>query len=141
MTDSKSIPLIAVSVAARNPDTGEFLLVRRAHAPAKGLWAFPGGRVHFGETLVEAAARELREETGLSARDIRFHTLFELMSDGSDGDTPHHFVLAVHRAETAGEPVADDDADDAGWFSIDAMAELPITESTLATARAIAQTQ
>lgn len=141
MTDRKSIPLIAVSVAARNPDTGEFLLVRRGRAPAKGLWAFPGGRLHFGETLVEAAARELREETGLSARDIRFHTLFELMSDGSDGDTPHHFVLAVHRAEAAGEPVADDDADEAGWFSIDAMASLPITESTLSTARAIAQTR
>lgn len=139
MTDSQSIPLIAVSVAARNPDTGEFLLVRRGRAPAKGLWAFPGGRLSFGETLAEAAARELREETGLSAQGIRFHALYELMSDGSDGDTPHHFVLAVHRAEADGEPVASDDADDAGWFSIDAMAGLPMTESTLSAARAIAR--
>ncbi|GAB4349595.1 MAG: NUDIX hydrolase [Oricola sp.] len=139
MTDSPSTPLIAVSVAARNPANGKFLLVRRGRAPARGLWAFPGGRLQFGETLAQAAARELLEETGLTARDIRFHRLFELMSDGSDGDVPHHFVLAVHRAEASGEPVANDDADAAGWFSIEAMAELPITESTLATARAIAE--
>jgi len=139
MTDSKSVPLIAVSVAARNPDTGEFLLVRRGRAPAKGLWAFPGGRLHYGETLEEAVSRELHEETGLTASGIRFHQLFELMSDGSDGDTPHHFVLAVHRAEATGDPVAADDADEAGWFSIAAMAGLPVTESTIETAQAIAE--
>lgn len=139
VTDSNHIPIIAVSVAARKPGSGEFLLVRRGRAPAKGLWAFPGGRLHFGETLQEAAIRELREETGLSASNVRFHKLFELMSDGSDGDRPHHFVLAVHRAEATGEPAAADDADEAGWFSIEAMAGLPITESTLSTARAIAR--
>ena len=140
MADTRPVPLIAVSVAARNPETGEFLLVRRGQAPAKGQWAFPGGRLHFGETLAQAAARELREETGLSADDIRFHTLYELMSDGGDGDVPHHFVLAVHRAEAAGVPVAADDAAEAGWFTIEAMAALPITASTLETARAIAAT-
>lgn len=139
MTEKQPQPLIAVSVAARNPATGEFLLVRRARPPAKGLWAFPGGRVHFGETLSVAAGRELSEETGLTARDIRFHTIYELMSDGSDGDTPHHFVLAVHRAEADGMPVAADDAADAGWFTLAEMADLPITQSTLETARDIAR--
>jgi len=138
MTDDTHPPLIAVSVAARNPETGEFLLVRRGRAPAKGLWAFPGGRLHFGETLKEGAARELREETGLTAQDIRFHALVELIGDGSDGDTPHHFVLAVHRAEVAGRPVAADDAEEAGWFCVEAMEDLPTTGSTLSTARAIA---
>lgn len=139
MTDNPDIPLIAVSAAVRNPDTGEFLLVRRGRAPAKGLWAFPGGRLHFGETLAEAVARELHEETGLSAQNIRFHTLFELMGDGGDGEPRHHFVLAVHRAEATGEPAAADDADEAGWFSVEAMEKLPITKSTLETARAIAK--
>lgn len=140
MSDRQSLPAlprVAVSVAARHPETGRFLLVRRGRAPAKDLWAFPGGSVHFGETLAQAAQRELREETGLSATGIRFHELFELMDDGTQGDTPHHYVLAVHRAEATGEPVAADDAADAGWFDIEAMKALPLTDSTIEVVEAI----
>lgn len=133
------LPRIAVSVAARHPETGKFLLVLRARAPAKDLWAFPGGSVHFGETLAEAAQRELQEETGLRATDIRFQAMFELIDDGTKGDTPHHFLLAVHRAEATGEPVAADDAADAGWFAISEMERMPVTDSTIEVAEAIAE--
>lgn len=139
MDEEQTLPRIAVSVAARHPETGKFLLVRRGRPPAMDLWAFPGGRLNFGETLQEAVARELREETGLTATGIRFHTLMELMDDGTRGDTRHHFILAVHRAEAEGDPVADDDAADAGWFDIAAMEALAITDSTLEVARAIAE--
>ena len=111
--------------------------MKRGRPPAKDLWAFPGGSVDFGETLAEAAARELREETGLSATDIRFEALFELIDDGTGGDTRHHFVLFVHRAEATGEPVAADDAADAGWFDIAAMKALPLTDSTIEVVEAI----
>ena len=132
-----ALPRVAVSVAARHPETGRFLLVKRGRPPAKDLWAFPGGSVDFGETLAEAAARELREETGLSATDIRFEALFELIDDGTGGDTRHHFVWFVHRAEATGEPVAADDAADAGWFDIAAMKALPLTDSTIEVVEAI----
>ena len=46
-------------------EKGEVLLVRRNHAPAMGQWSLPGGRVEWGETLREAVAREVREETGV----------------------------------------------------------------------------
>ena len=50
---------------------GQVLLVARA----RGRWAFPGGRVKPSEELTDAAVRELREETGLDAVDVRYACL------------------------------------------------------------------
>lgn len=47
-------------------DAGRVLLVKRRRAPEVGHWGFPGGKVEFGETLVEAVAREIREELGVT---------------------------------------------------------------------------
>lgn len=139
MSDISAFPQIAVSVAARNPETGEFLLVRRGRPPAQGLWAFPGGRVDFGERLEAAARRELAEETGLSATGISVHTMMELIGEeGSDAPPRHHYILVVHKGLATGTPRAGDDAAEAGWFDVEAMARLDITASTLAVAREIA---
>ncbi|RVD18864.1 NUDIX domain-containing protein, partial [Mesorhizobium sp. M4B.F.Ca.ET.017.02.2.1] len=63
----KIIP--AVSVAIVRGD--KVLLVKRARPPSQGLYAYPGGKVEPGETLSQAAARELEEETGLLAHGYR----------------------------------------------------------------------
>ncbi|HUY36667.1 MAG TPA: (deoxy)nucleoside triphosphate pyrophosphohydrolase [Pirellulales bacterium] len=55
---------IAVAVVEHE---GRFLIgPRPAGIPLAGLWEFPGGKVEFGETAAQAAARECQEETGLS---------------------------------------------------------------------------
>lgn len=55
-------------VAAFN-DAGEVLLLKRPTGVHQGgLWSFPGGKVEPGETPLDAARRELAEETGLSGR-------------------------------------------------------------------------
>ncbi|PZO77366.1 MAG: DNA mismatch repair protein MutT [Mesorhizobium amorphae] len=124
----------AVSVAVRRGDT--LLLVKRGRAPAQGLYAFPGGRVDPGESLEDAARRELREETGLVAG-----SLAPLASLHLPHDTEPHiprYALTVFLCEAAdGTPVAADDAAEAGFFTLAAMAGLPMTASTLTVAREV----
>jgi mutator protein MutT len=67
---SRPIPVVRLIVTDAD---GRVLLLRRAANTAGGnLWCLPGGKVDYGDTLEQAAARELEEETGLRARDLRF---------------------------------------------------------------------
>jgi mutator protein MutT len=69
------------------------VLVRRAHEPRISTWTLPGGAVETGETLEEAVAREVREETGL---DVKVGPLVEVVEhiehDGA-GRALYHFVI------------------------------------------------
>lgn len=105
---------------------GRWLLVRRAHAPSKGKYAFPGGRVEKGETLGEAARRELAEETGLTAGDLSILTAIDLPGDGCV------YALTVFMAKNvSGALAAGDDAADAGFYSLEEIGKLPMSPSTL----------
>ncbi|MCT8998946.1 NUDIX hydrolase [Chelativorans intermedius] len=125
-------PIHAVSVAAMQEE--RFLLIRRARAPARGQFAFPGGRVERGESDEAAALRELREETGLAAEEII--PLCEMTVEGDNGRCYRLKVYRAHRVH--GRAVAADDADHAGWYTIEEMRALPVTASTLAVAEKMA---
>ena len=123
MDDIHAVSIVAV-------DKCRFLLVRRGRAPAKGLYAFPGGRVEPGETHEEAARRELMEETNLRAGELA--VLEQIFLDG-DGD--RRYRLSIFRAnDIAGDLRAGDDAEAAGWYTLEEIRALPATESTLAVA-------
>jgi ADP-ribose pyrophosphatase YjhB (NUDIX family) len=64
-------PIAAVAVFVFDPE-GRVLMIKRAKEPAMGMWAPPGGFINAGETLEEAAAREIAEETGLELRDLQY---------------------------------------------------------------------
>ncbi|MFO6453649.1 MULTISPECIES: NUDIX hydrolase [unclassified Aeromicrobium] len=119
-------PVLAASAVVID-DAGRVLLVRRAHDPGRGLWSVPGGRVEPGETLEDACAREVLEETGYAVEvGPELWTAHVPTGDGRDYEI-HDFAATV----VSGRLVAGDDADEAGWFSLDAMAALPMVEGLL----------
>ncbi|WP_170372319.1 NUDIX hydrolase [Ruegeria arenilitoris] len=100
-------------------DQGHVLLVQRSKAPDAGLWGFPGGHVEWGETVLQAAARELMEETGIEATPQAYlGNLDLLVRDAAGQITAHYLLVGVSCRFESGTPVAADDAQDARWFPI-----------------------
>lgn len=123
-------PELAVSAAIFRH--GKILLVRRAGAPAKGLWTLPGGRVEVGETLVEAVRREVLEETGLTIDVIGLAGYRESILPTAVGDRGRHFVILPFAAHwVAGEVALNDELDDSRWMPIDDAVGLQTTEGLL----------
>jgi 8-oxo-dGTP diphosphatase len=117
MDEAPSRPVVAVGLVARDR-AGRLLLVERGNPPHKGRWSLPGGRVEGGETLAEAATRELREETGLEAAVGEIAGVVERIAEG------YHYLIVDLWAELADDaaPMA---ADDAAGTRLVALDELP----------------
>ena len=96
-------PVPAVGVVCLRGDA--VLLIRRGTPPLMGAWSLPGGKIEWGERAVDAALRELFEETGVEAELLG---LVEV-ADGLFGE--RHYVLVDYAARwLSGEPRAGDDA-------------------------------
>ncbi|MEM6487179.1 MAG: NUDIX hydrolase [Pseudomonadota bacterium] len=105
--------LAALAVVPRD---GRVILVRRRAPPDAGLWGFPGGRVEWGETVADAACRELMEETSVSARPDRLLTGLDVVVRDDAGRVAFHYYLAAVRCTwLAGTPRAGDDAVETAW--------------------------
>ena len=107
-------PVPAVGIVCLRGDS--VLLIRRGTPPRQGEWSLPGGRIEPGERAVDAALRELREETGVKAE---ITGLIDVV-DGLFPEAGRHYVLIDYAARwLSGEPVAGDDAAEARFVGLD----------------------
>lgn len=96
-------PFLAASVAVIRD--GQVLLAARANPPAARVFSLPGGVVEAGETLAEAALRELHEEVGITAAILGFIAPVEVIERDPAGRVRRHFVVFAHAARwISGEP-------------------------------------
>jgi ADP-ribose pyrophosphatase len=108
------------------------LLVRRGQPPSEDLWAIPGGSVEIGETLQEAAEREILEETGITVRAGEPVYTFDVIDRDSAGKIRFHYVIVDLAADyVTGEPKAGDDAAEARWVTAQEIDALQVSPPTL----------
>lgn len=119
-------PILAASVAVFRGD--RVLLAERRKPPAAGSFSLPGGLVEVGETLHEAALRELFEETGVSATIGGFAGHVEVIGRDEDGRIERHFVVASFWGEwRAGDAFAGEDTSRVLWTQPEALGDLRLT--------------
>ena len=94
------------------------LMIKRGKPPRQGSWSLPGGAQELGETIREAARREVREETGLQ---IEIFGLIDVVdsvrSDADDKIEYHYTLIDLAGYSVGGTLMAGGDAQDCRWFT------------------------
>ena len=125
----KETPRVAVGALVRRE--GKVLLVRRGNPPQQGQWAVPGGSVDWGETLQQAAEREVLEETGIRVRAGGMIWVFDLVDRDEGGEVRFHYVIVDLSAHyVAGRVRPSGDADEARWLEAEDLAGIDLSPST-----------
>jgi ADP-ribose pyrophosphatase YjhB (NUDIX family) len=127
MQEIDIVPAIGVGGLVFNGDA--VLLICRGKAPASGQWSVPGGKLEAGESLMAACAREIREETGISAAIKQIVAVVERRIEN------FHYVIIDFLAEltphTATQPVAASDVSAAVWVPVTDLAQYDLVEGLL----------
>jgi 8-oxo-dGTP diphosphatase len=112
----------------------KYLLIQRKKQPYTGLWALPGGKWEFGESLVEAILRELNEETGLqpSFSNLRAIVNCRLLPRGQQ-DQGRHYLLFVCMLSAPLGAAQEQQEGSVAWFSAHELDQMNATESMVPT--------
>lgn len=123
----RPVPLVTVGALVVSPD-GRVLLVRTHKWGDR--WGVPGGKVEWGETLLEAVHREVREETGLEVHDVRWAPVQEAVLH-PEFHRPAHFLLVNVVARSMSDEVTlNDEAQAFAWATADEAAGFDLNGPT-----------
>ena len=124
-----SRPIVGVGVVILDAD--KVLLIKRGKPPRAGTWSLPGGAQESGETLKEAALREIYEETNLKVEIIGLIDIVDSIRRDKKGDAEYHYTLIDFAARVTGGALrAGDDAIDTRWFTLQEIKKLEIWSET-----------
>jgi len=121
-----------VGVGAVVLEGDRILLVKRGKEPGAGKWSLPGGHLELGESIYDAAARELWEETGIQGRPAGVMWVDELVERGLGGQVRYHYVLVdilVEPAAPLGSARPGSDAAGVAVVSLREALEMELTAS------------
>lgn len=108
------------------------VLVKRAHPPIQGQWSIPGGVLEVGELVRDAAAREAREETGLTVEPGELLGVYDRVLRDREQRVQYHYVLIDFLCHPlGGELQAASDAAEVRWFGMEELPGLNLAEDTL----------
>ena len=122
-------PIVGVGAVVFRDD--RVLLIRRGKPPRMGDWSLPGGMQEIGETVFEAAAREVREETGVTISDIALIDVVDSITRDDDARVQFHYTLVDVVAKwRSGEPAGGSDAMHAEFMSFDEVSKIVLWRET-----------
>jgi len=120
-----------IGVGAIIVEDSRVLLAKRGHAPLVDEWSIPGGVLEVGETLREAAVREVLEETTLTVEPTILLGVYDRILRDADERTLYHYVLIDFLCRRlSGEPQAAGDAAEVRWFRREEIPGLQLAEDT-----------
>ena len=110
----------------------EVLLVKRNNEPNKGQWSIPGGKQIIGETVTDAANRELLEETGVKVDQLLLVDVVDSIIPGVEGNIKYHYTLVDYMGQwLSGEPRPGDDAREVRWVFLNEIDSFSLLEKTI----------
>ena len=110
----------------------QVLLIKRNKEPNKGQWSIPGGKQIIGETVADAAKRELLEETGVKVDQLLLVDVVDTIIPDVEGKIKYHYTLVDYMGQwLSGDPRAGDDAQEVRWVCLHEIDSFSLLEKTI----------